>query len=128
MPKICFRAAVSTKAAFPEPSKAYVYSSWSMAQKRLPQVPLLYAQALAAQGRGTRGSLLQLPFAERKQLAASWEEGGMGSPCPSPRASCVEAGPQRALFSTLRTHKEQSEKHGGSTSEGRKDRKGQRRS
>lgn len=36
----------------------------------------------------------------------------MGSPCPSPRASCVEAGLHRALFTAPRTHKDQSEHHG----------------
>lgn len=44
----------------------------------------------------------------------------MGSPCPSPRASCVEAGPHRALFTTPKTHKDQSEHKGGSTSERKK--------
>lgn len=50
----------------------------------------------------------------------------MGSLFPSPRVSCVEAGLHRALFTTQRTYKDQSEQHGGRTSERRKERQGQR--
>ena len=50
----------------------------------------------------------------------------MGGLFPSPRPSCVEAGLYRALFTTGRTYKDQSEQRGGGTSERRKKREGQR--
>lgn len=52
------------------------------------------------------------------------EEGGMDGLFPSPRDSCVEAGLDRALFTTQRTYKDQSEQCGGGTSERRKKREG----
>lgn len=69
-----------------------------------------------------RSPILLLRGSSGSELAR--EEGGMGGLFPSPRASCVEASLHRALFTTRRTYKDQSEQHGGGTSEKRKKREG----
>lgn len=67
------------------------------------QVPLcMYAQHWLPSRGVQEGPCYNRPL-ERKQLAAGWEDGVVGSPCPSPRASCVQAGPHRA-YSPLQGH------------------------